>query len=558
MRKALIVTAAIPAAVIFFVLATLPPRPRAVAASDLELARRTVAGAYHVHTLRSDGSGDRAAVAAAAARAGLRFVIATDHGDATRQPEAPAYISGVLCLDGVEVSTTGGHYVALGLGAAPYPLGGEAAAVIEDVARLGGFGIAAHPNSARPELAWMAWDAPFDGIEWINADSEWRNETRARLARVLLAYPFRPAAALASILDRPVNTIERWDALTRTRPVLAIAGDDAHGGVGRSAEYRGTTTRPFWTPGIPSYEASFRTFSTNVVLPRPLTGDAAADAAALLDAVRRGAVFTAVNALATPALLDVRATRGSTTVTMGETLTPGPVTIVASAPGPPGARMVLLHDGAEVAAASGGALRAEVAEASGAYRIEVHVPGAAGIPPVPWLFGNPVYFLPPPAAPVVPAMAAAVPLPADISWHVEKDRGSTASIVPGQSEVDFFYKLRGPGRGSQYAAAVADLQGRTLSGGAIALTVTAVRPARLSLQLRYRGDGGARWGRSLYVDATPREIRIPLASLIPADRQLGPAPPLARATSLMLVADLTNALPGAANTIRISGAGLVP
>ncbi|MEP6592788.1 MAG: PHP domain-containing protein, partial [Acidobacteriota bacterium] len=133
MRKALIVTAAIAAAVIFFVLATLPPRPRAVAASDPELARRTVAGAYHVHTLRSDGSGDRAAVAAAAARAGLRFVIVTDHGDATRQPEAPAYIGGVLCLDGVEVSTTGGHYVALGLGAAPYPLGGEAAAVVEDV-----------------------------------------------------------------------------------------------------------------------------------------------------------------------------------------------------------------------------------------------------------------------------------------------------------------------------------------------------------------------------------------------------------------------------------------
>lgn len=558
MRKVLIVTAAIPAAVIVFVLATLPPRARAVAPSDPELAGRTVAGAYHVHTLRSDGSGDRAAVAAAAARAGLRFVIVTDHGDATRQPEAPAYVGGVLCLDGVEVSTTGGHYVALGLEASPYPLGGEAAAVIEDVARLGGFGIAAHPDSARPELAWGAWDAPFEGIEWINADSEWRNETKARLARVLLAYPFRPAAALASVLDRPGATIGRWDALTARRPVIAIAGHDAHGGVGRSAEYRGTTTRSFWTPGIPSYEASIRTFSSNVVLPRPLTGNAAVDAAALLDGVRSGSMFTAVNALATPALLDVRATRGGATVTMGGTMTPGPATITAAASGPPGARIVLLHDGVEVAAASGGALRADVAEASGAYRIEVRVPGAPGQPPVPWLFGNPVYFLPPTSAPAPPAVAEAVPLPADISWHVEKDRGSTASLVPGQSEVDFFYKLRGPGRGSQYAAAVADLQDRALPGSAIALTVTAIRPARLSLQLRYRRDGGARWGRSFYVDATPREIRIPIATLIPADQQSGPAPPLARATSLMLVADLTNALPGAANTIRISGAGLVP
>ena len=58
-------------------------------------------------------------------------------------------------MDGVEVSTNQGHYVALGCRAAPYPLGGDADAVAEDVARLGGFGIAAHPFSRRPELAWQ-------------------------------------------------------------------------------------------------------------------------------------------------------------------------------------------------------------------------------------------------------------------------------------------------------------------------------------------------------------------------------------------------------------------
>ena len=40
----------------------------------------------------------------AAARAGLKFVVFTDHGDATRPPNPPTYRSGVLCLDGVEVS----------------------------------------------------------------------------------------------------------------------------------------------------------------------------------------------------------------------------------------------------------------------------------------------------------------------------------------------------------------------------------------------------------------------------------------------------------------------
>ena len=61
----------------------------------------------------------------------------TDHGDATRQP-SPAYINGVLCIDAVEISTNGGHVMALDMPAAPYPLGGEAAAVVEDVLRLGG------------------------------------------------------------------------------------------------------------------------------------------------------------------------------------------------------------------------------------------------------------------------------------------------------------------------------------------------------------------------------------------------------------------------------------
>ena len=94
------------------------------------------------------------AVAAAAARAGLKFVILTDHGDGTRPPDPPEYIDGVLVLDGVEISTDEGHYVAIDMPRAPYPLGGAADAVVEDVRRLGGFGIAAHPDSPKPALRW--------------------------------------------------------------------------------------------------------------------------------------------------------------------------------------------------------------------------------------------------------------------------------------------------------------------------------------------------------------------------------------------------------------------
>ena len=74
-------------------------------------------------------------------------------------------------MDGVEVSTTEGHYLAVGHHASAYPLGGEARHVVEDIARLGGFGVAAHPFSTKESLRWKDWTTPIDGIEWLNTDS---------------------------------------------------------------------------------------------------------------------------------------------------------------------------------------------------------------------------------------------------------------------------------------------------------------------------------------------------------------------------------------------------
>src|SRR5207247_278348 len=76
--KMLALVAVLAAGVVLFV-AAMPPPPAPVDASGwAELAARTVPGAYHIHTTRSDGHGDRTVVAAAAARAGLKFVILTD------------------------------------------------------------------------------------------------------------------------------------------------------------------------------------------------------------------------------------------------------------------------------------------------------------------------------------------------------------------------------------------------------------------------------------------------------------------------------------------------
>ncbi len=237
-----------------------PARTRLTLAADA----RVVRGAIHVHTTLSDGAGTPDEVAQGASRAGLEFVVLTDHGDGTRLPTPPRYVDGVLLIDAVEISTTGGHYIALGLGQAPYRLAGEPRDVIEDVTRLGGFGIAAHPDSPKSALAWREWQAPFDALEWLNADSAWRDEPRSVLARAVATYWLRRPEVIASLLDRPATTMARWDALTRRRAVVGMAGHDAHARMGPRGD---------WEPGdggyqarVPSYEATFRAFSLSLEL----------------------------------------------------------------------------------------------------------------------------------------------------------------------------------------------------------------------------------------------------------------------------------------------------
>lgn len=531
MRKLLLMTAVLVAAVIVFLLATLPPAPlRAAWDGDPGLVTRTVAGAYHVHTTRSDGAGDRPAVAAAAASAGLQFVIFTDHGDGTRAPEPPAYLSGVLCIDGVEISTNGGHYVALGMPASPYRLGGEAEAVIEDVARLGGFGVAAHPDSARAELAWADWTLAFDGIEWLNADSEWRDEPRPRLVRALFDYILRPGPALASMLDRPVATLTRWDTAASRRPIVALAAHDAHGGIGRGVEDGGRRGL-----AVPSYEASFRSFSTRAVLDAPLSGQAGADARAVLAAIRQGRVFTALDAVAGPAVLDLNGDADG---------------VRAAASMPPGATLVLLRDGDEVASTT--RAQATAKPAPGSFRVEVRVPGAPGVPPVPWLVSNGVYT-------VAPAVAAPAPepdvrlaaWPDGLTWHVEHDPASTGALPASEDgRIVLEYRL-GPGeRASQFAALVTDLPTGLAAAPGVSLVLRGARPMRVSVQVRT--GGGERWGRSVYVPAEPREVRVHVEGMLPLDGQTGSLADLRSARALLLVVDLVNARPGDTGALEVS------
>ncbi|MGE4065460.1 MAG: CehA/McbA family metallohydrolase [Vicinamibacterales bacterium] len=538
-----------------------PPPAEAVAAASWPPGRAEVRGAYHVHSRLSDGTGTRAEIAAAAARAGLDFVILTDHGNALRRADPPAYLDGVLVADGVEISTSGGHYVALGLDRpAPYPLAGAPRAVVEDVRRLGGFGIAAHPDSAKAALAWRGWDLPFDGLEWLNADSAWRDELLAGLGRILLTYPVRPVETLASILDRPVAELDRWDRLTATRRVPALAGADAHARLGYREGQDPYEDRVL--ARVPPYDVSFRAFSNHVLLERPWTGDAAEDWALLLDGIERGRVYTSIDGRAAPGRLDFVARSGAGAAWMGDYLAPaGPVTLDARVQAPPGTTLVLLRDGAPVYDTRENELRIDVGSEPAAYRMEARLPGDTGAP---WLLSNPIYVgleprhlaaaadasAPPPAATTRTPVATS-------AWVAEASDGSSSSLGPGRLDdgtpaLEWRYALGGDRATAPYAAMLFPVDGALPGHDRLRIRARASRPMRAWVQVRARdAAGGRRWGASFYLDGELSEQDVFFAGLAPLDGQADASPDLAAIDALLIVVDTVNTLPGTAGTIQI-------
>jgi hypothetical protein len=548
MRKGLIATAAVLAAVVIWIASAVPPRAAVSSGrGDRSLEARTLRGAFHVHSARSDGTRSKSAIAGAASRAGLQFVIFTEHGDGNAPQDAPAYIEGVLCIDGVEISTDGGHYVALGVGTAPYRLGGSASSVVEDVRRLGGFGVAAHPDSAKAALAWTDWSLKVDGLEWLNADTEWRDESKIQLLRSIGAYFVRPAPALASLVDGSGAMLARWDAIAAQRRIVGLAAHDAHGGPGGTAE-----GRLIPIPGIPSYESSFRSFAIRVIVEAPPTGDAALDAAELVRSLRAGRTFAAVDGVASPAWLDFHGERQGSRIEMGEEATAGPVTFVVRSSLPPRGSLVLLRNGTEMARSSDGAITVS-GSTGGAYRAEVQMPGRA--PGFRWLVGNPIYVgLPASSQPAAPD-AEVVRSLREGEWRIEKDPGSVATLrEEGGAAIE--YQLRSGAEVSQYVAMALPLPQPGTEFDAITLELSARQPMRVSVQLRFDQLGGLRFGTSVYVASNPRSVIIPIRDLKP----LGHSTPLpsssASASSILLVVDLTNATPASAGRFRVHGLAL--
>ena len=553
------------AGVVLLLFALLPNRARRTPAPPANVVR----GAFHIHSNRSDGSGSVDAIAAAAASAGLQFIILTDHGDGTRAPDPPSYRSGVLVLDGVELNTTGGHYATIGLPATPYPFAGTPEDVIEDVHRLGGFGFAAHPGSPRASLRWQDWSAAVDGLEWINGDSEWRDELRLPIARALATYFFRAPESMATLLDRPGPVLDRWDAIAATRRIVGLAGTDAHARLGFSQK-NDPDGQPFHVR-VPGYASSFRLFSNHVVLDAPLLHDATADAAHVLDAIRNGHVYSVIDALATPGSLSFSATSGPRSAQTGDALEiTGDVVLHAKVEAPPGTTLALFRNGQRVHEVTDGPLEMNGGKDQAIYRVEAYTANAPGGPAVPWIVSNPIYAglsiktlgskIPEHTA-RIPARTAEVAAewgPRDTSTVVATPlRDQRSRRFAGDPAIQWSYALA-PGEAvGQFAAAAVPISPGLEAFERVRFEVTASAPMRAWVQLRVAVGNTERHGATFYADTQSRTVEIPFSKFRPIGVTTHTSAPLDKAQFLLFVVDTLNTLPGTTGSLTISEVGFV-
>lgn len=199
-------------------------------------------GAIHIHTTHSDGTSNIKQIAKAAKKAGLKWILITDHNNLAGLKEEGWY-DGVAVIVGEEISPDlSDHYLAFDIKEviseklSPQEF-------IEEVNNQNGFGFIAHPdesysrkNGFKP-LKWIDWNVKnFQGLEIWNFMSDWVDKYDPK-------HPFYSYFFRNYVLSGPTQKVfEWWDRLNNENPEVfpALGGIDAH-----ALKYRGLKIFPY-------------------------------------------------------------------------------------------------------------------------------------------------------------------------------------------------------------------------------------------------------------------------------------------------------------------------
>lgn len=341
-----------------------------------------VTGVIHCHSTFSDGMESIETILGAAHRAGLDYLLMTDHNTLAPLAAVGEQWSGpTLLLLGCEVTPRHNHYLAYGI--SEYvsqhlpPVEYTAA-----VAAQGGIGFLAHPHErgsrflGQNRYTWEDWAVEaYTGIEVWNYFSQWVGACQGLLPTLRTLLNWR-----SGIRSPDAETLGLWDRTGRVRRVVGIGGVDAHG----------IKTRLLGLElVIHPYEKSFRTVRTHLLLPRPFARELEQDRALVMNALREGCCYFANHAGGDPRGFTFLARSGGEWLTMGQERRldqTGSVWFSASVPythrGKP--RLRLLRDGAVIAETVDCDLQA-ADQGPGVYRLEAYRRGRG------WIFSNPIY-----------------------------------------------------------------------------------------------------------------------------------------------------------------------
>jgi hypothetical protein len=334
---------------------------------------RDLACVVHLHSTYSDGTGTVRQIARAARRAKADVVLLTDHDTlAARRNGEEGWYGDVLVLAGEEVTPRGGnHYLAFGIDEEIDHRGLDGAGICNAVRAAGGFGFAAHPWSAGSKRVKRARPMPFGSLdcEALHGVELWSfvNDTGEAIESVpqMLRFLVAPGRALD---HPPERNMRAWDELCRTRRVVAIGGIDAH-------QY-GKRIGPVVPLRLMAYHRSFRHIRTHVLCDGP------PDREHVYAALREGRCYIAVDSIAPATGFVFEADD----LPMGAEAPASRRRVSARVPSE--ARLRLLRDGAEISAAAGRELSAEI-EQPGVYRVEVRKRSKGKERT--WILSNPIY-----------------------------------------------------------------------------------------------------------------------------------------------------------------------
>jgi hypothetical protein len=343
-------------------------------------------GVIHLHSAYSfDGRTPIPEIITAANKCALDFLLLTDHGTLQARDDGwEGWHDRTLVIVGEEVAHRFNHLLIFGLEesimhTADHP-GASPQVYLDRIQVEGGLGFIAHPDHEGTALfhvkhyPWTDWSVSgYTGVSIWDFMTDWQN-TLSGYIRAVLSYLF-PALLLSG--PSPI-TLARWDLLTQDRRVVGIGELDNHDSLVRIGGLK-FSVFPF--------ERVFRMIRTHILTNGSLSGNSRADIATILDSLRNGRTYVALDHYCSASGFSLLLTEEGRGATMGDQFVLNNSADL-SVSTPCDALIRIMRNGTVFHQEQGHDISVPVHE-PGVYRIEAYLKVVGRRRP--WIFSNPIY-----------------------------------------------------------------------------------------------------------------------------------------------------------------------